>query len=336
MINSIVKVVRGIVKLRGGTDNTIIGNTGNAVHTHLKDASGTAFGTSNNPLYVTQSLAIIPIFELKISRVIAAQKTYYQTQTVSNNTAIKEFHFSGSSTSSASASGVCVLSKYVDATLTTIFGFNSVSEVNQWSNTGPDPADQTYSYSTTQAYAGTGSAQCIFTQSDANNYAEFTHTYSSPTDYSDWRYITAGFYQQPSTGASVARTISIRLQDINGNIRVYQTAITTATTAGWVDIKGELTNPASQTGTTFDLTQISKISLRMVDASNRTGTVYWDRIRLEGQITTVDKICTSQGNTIQLKFDPIKSFSAGDVMLIAITNTSSNSFEYFTNISGVI
>jgi len=36
-VDSILKVVRGIVRLRGATDNTLIGNTGDALHVSLQD-----------------------------------------------------------------------------------------------------------------------------------------------------------------------------------------------------------------------------------------------------------------------------------------------------------
>jgi len=40
MINSVLKVIRGIVKLRGGTDNTIIGNTNDSLKVNVTNGSG--------------------------------------------------------------------------------------------------------------------------------------------------------------------------------------------------------------------------------------------------------------------------------------------------------
>lgn len=304
--------------------------TAGALHTNLRDNTGNELGTVSNPIYINGNaniLSPLPSINANFSRVIATQKTHYYTANITTNTAIKEFHFGGT------GGGNCILGKYIAGNSNLLFGFNSTTEVSQWTSTSLNSI--TFAYSTSQAYEGTGSVAITFTQSDNNNYPELTYTYPTSVDYTGWRYISGQFYQTVSTGASVSRTISIRLTDIFGNIRVYQSVFTTITPAGWQPILVEINNPSSQTGTTFDITQISSVKLRMIDGANRAGTVYWDAIKLVGQIDIVDKIYSSSGDTRQLNFDPIKKYLSGEVLILIATNTTANSNEYFASASGV-
>lgn len=325
----------GSVKIIGanssGSENVPVQSTNTgSLYTNLRDNSGNELGTVGNPIYTNGNaniLSPLPSINASFSRVLATQKTYYYTANITTNTAVKEFHFGGT------GGGNCILGKYIAANSSLLFGFNSTTEVSQWTSTSLNPV--TFAYSTAQAYEGTGSVAVTFTQSDINNYPELTYTYSTSADYTGWRYVSAQFYQTVSAGASVSRTISVRLTDIFGNIRVYQSAFTTTTTAGWQPILVEINNPSSQTGSTFDITQIASVKLRMVDGANRSGTVYWDAIKLVGQINIVDKIYSSSGDTRQLNFDPVKTYSIGDVLILIATNTTASSNEYFASASGV-
>ena len=329
--NQAAQTVKIIGSNSSGVEQTPVNSTTTgAMHTNLRDNLGNELGVVSNPIYINGNaniLSPLPSITASFSRVLATQKTYYYTANIITNTAIKEFHFGGT------GGGNCILGKYLAGNSSLLFGFNSTTEVSQWASTSLNPI--TFAYSTAQAFEGTGSVAVTFTQSDNNNYPELTYTYATPTDYTGWRYISGQFYQTVSTGGSVSRTISIRLTDVFGNIRVYQSAFTTTTTAGWQPILVELNNPSSQTGTTFDITQIASVKLRMVDGANRAGTVYWDAIKLVGQIDIVDKIYSSSGDTRQLNFDPIKKYLAGEVLILIATNTTAASNEYFASASGV-
>lgn len=52
MIDSIFKAVRGIFKLRGATDGTLIGNASDAAKVNLRNAAGTETGISGTPIRV--------------------------------------------------------------------------------------------------------------------------------------------------------------------------------------------------------------------------------------------------------------------------------------------
>lgn len=52
-LDTIVKTVRGIVKLRGGTDNTVIGNAGSALRVNFRNAAGTEIGVAGDPIVVS-------------------------------------------------------------------------------------------------------------------------------------------------------------------------------------------------------------------------------------------------------------------------------------------
>ncbi len=326
------EAVRLVGSDSAGVEQTPVkSTTSGGLHINLRDNAGVELGTSTNPVFTSgnaELLSPLPSLEVRYSRVIAGLKTYTYTQSITTKTAITEFHVGGL------VQCKCILARYVGATTSLVSGFNSAGDVTAWPSTSLF-APTSITYSTLRAREGTGSVQIVFTKSDQNNYPEITYTYGTPTDISGWRYVEASFYQNPSAGGSVTRTASVRLTDVLGNVRVYQVVLTSATAAGWFDIKTDITLPDSQTGTNFDETQISTISLRMVDGANKAGTIYWDRVRFSGAVTILDRIYSAVGTTVQLKFDPVKVFEIGEVLMLRTTNLNASSSEFFASTSGV-
>lgn len=286
-----------------------------------------------------QSELLSPLPSIKIvdRRVLAASGVYAFTENITQNTAIKEFTFGGR------GPGEGMFGRYDAATETFVPGgdFESSGDVSMWSNTGNgDGALLTLTYSTDQAFTGTGSLKLgPATRSDANHYPEITYTWSTPQSLDSWRYVTARFYNFAPAGGAVTRTISIRLTDNAGNIRIYSVAgLTNAAPFNsnqWIQILGEIRIPTSQIGTTFDINNVVSISLRMQDSGNKTYTaIYWDTVKLAGEIEIFQKIYTN-GNTIPLTFDPIIPFEAGEVMYLALRNNDTTSKEYQITVAGV-
>lgn len=270
-------------------------------------------------------------------RVLAASGVYALTETITQDTAIKELTFGGR------GPGEGMFGKYVaaDNEFVPNGDFESSGEVSAWTNTGNgDGAALVLTYSTGQANTGTGSLRLgPATRSDANHYPEITYTWSTPENMDAWRYITASFYNFPPTGGAVTRTISIRLTDNAGNVRVYRVAgLTNAApfnALGWITITGEIRIPTSQVGTTFDINNVVSISLRMQDSGNKAYTaIYWDTVKLVGSLDIHQKIYTN-GNTIQLNFDPVHVFTSGEVMYLALRNNDTTSKEFQLTVAGV-
>lgn len=279
----------------------------------------------------------LPSISVVERRVLASAAVYALTTNISQDTAIKEASFGGR------GYGEGMFGRYVAATKTYAPGgnFESAPDVALWTNTGlGDGLTNVLTYSTAQAYAGTGSLKLgPQTRSDSNHYPEISYTYSTPISLDSWRYISARFYNDVPAGGAVTRTISIRLTDVNGIIRIYSVAgLTNAApfnAAGWIQILGEVRIPTSQIGSDFDINNISKISLRMQDSGNKAYTaIYWDAVEFVGALTILQKIYTN-GNTIQLRFDPVHLFTAGEVMYLALRNNDTASKEFQITVAGV-
>jgi len=286
-----------------------------------------------------QSEILSPLPSIKVveRRVLAASSVYAFTTNITQDTAIKEFTYGGR------GPGEGMFGRYVAATEAFVPGgnFESASDVAMWTNTGNgDGALLTLTYSTAQAFTGTGSLKLgPATRSDQNHYPEITYTWSIPQNMDQWRYIQAYFYNFAPGGGAVTRTISIRLTDNAGNIRIYSVAGLTNTapfnTNRWIQILGEIRIPTSQIGTTFDINNVVSISLRMQDSGNKAYTaIYWDTVKTIGAIDIVQKIYTN-GNTIPLQFDPVVLFNAGEAMYLALRNNDTTSKEFQLTVAGV-
>jgi hypothetical protein len=324
--------------LKGGTDGTAIGNTGAGLNTVLKDAAGTNLGTITNPIYTSGSLINSSVgYSSIVKAVIAANTGAYTSITPGANINISGFQLGGR------AAGESTLSRYVAATTSQIpgGGFNSSGDVSQWTNTGiGDSAIGSWAYTTAQSTEGTGSASYVFVKSAAGDYPELTYTYSSPQDFSGWRYIIGKARVTVAAGGSVARTVQLRVTSGTA-VRIWQIAGTTTTspfsTEQWHTIQGELEAPASTAGSgTFDISSINSISLRLTDGANKTGTIYWDDIELSGQLTILNKLYTGSGSTVSTAFVPAASVSNTESLVVLTRNNTATAAEFQTAIIGAL
>lgn len=271
-------------------------------------------------------------------RVLASGAVYALTYSLTQNTTMKEFTFGGR------GPGEGMFGTYVaaDEEFVPNGDFESLGEVSNWISTGAgDGLALVPTYSTAQSFTGTGSLLLgPATKSDGNHYPEVTYTWPTPQSMDSWRYISARFYNFPPTGGAVTRTISIRLTDPLGNIRIYSVSgLTNASpfnASGWIQILGEIRIPTSQVGTTFDINNVTSISLRMQDSGNKAYTaIYWDTVKLIGSLDILQKIYTN-GNSIDFHFDPVIPLLSGQVIYAALRNNDTTSREYQLTVGGVL
>ncbi len=325
-----------------GLEQTPVQSTSaGALHTNLRDNAGAELGTATNPIQVvTSNVILTPLPSIKVTerRVLTASAAYAVTSTMAQKTAFKQFIFGGR------GAGEGTFGRYVAATEAYVPGgnFESSGDVSLWTNSGlGDGSALVLTYSTAQAFTGTGSLRLgPANKSDANHYPEITYTWSTPQSVDGWRYISAQFRNEAPAGGAVTRTISIRLTDNLGNTRTYSVSgLTNAApfnTTGWINILGEIQNPTSQTGTTFDSNNVVSVSLRMQDSGNKAYTaIYWDTVKFVGAIEVIQKIYTSSGNTISIAFDPVVIFTAGQVAYLSIKSNDAASREFQITVAGV-
>lgn len=272
-----------------------------------------------------------------ITKSVASGISYTTDQTMGQTTTINSLIFGGRGI------GEGVLGSYVAATESFVPGgnFESSGDVALWTNTGiGDSAVLVPTYSTAQAFAGTGSLLLANgTKTDGNHYPQVTYTYSSAQDFMVWRYINAHFRNEAPAGGAVTRTISIRVQDTAGVIRVYSVSgLTNASpfnTTGWIQILGEIASPTSEVGTGFDSTSVSSISLRMQDSGNKTFTaIYWDNVKLVGALTLMPKIYTT-GTSTQITLKPNLILTSGSSLYARIRNNDTTTKEFQLSARGV-
>lgn len=315
-----------------GLETGPVNATNSALHTTLKDSSGQQVGTEANPIFTRTSVAVVssfPSIEAVLKKVVSAGSAEYYTKPIVARTAMREFTFGGRGV------GEATLGRYVDATTQSVNNVGSMetdAEVTAWTDSGLLPLTSK-TRSTAQAYAGSSSMLLSFSKSDTNNYPEVTEAFPSPIDLSAWRYVSGAFYQTPSAGASVVRTVSIVLTSGTAK-RFYSITLTSDTAAQWFFIKTEIERPTSESGTGFDVNNVSSISLRLVDSASRVGTIYWDAINFIGAVTIIQKIYTP-GQTVRLSFDPVKVFDVGETLLLMIKNNDTAAKEFQATAAGV-
>lgn len=306
-----------------------------AVHTNLRDTSGVAFGTATNPIYVnTQSQ--LTAFRISADKVVATNTSYFESFTMTNNIGLTDFHFGGRGIGQAS------ISRYVDATTSQVpsGGFNSNGDVATWTNTGNgSSAGIAWVYATDQSTEGTGSAKHTFTQSDNNNYPAISYTWSSPQDFSLWRNILARVRVTVAAGGQQSRTVSIILTDSGGGTRTYSITGTTTTapfsTEQWQTITGDIRNPTSESGT-FDIFNVISIQLKLQDGGNKTGSIWWDDVELQGALTLIERIYIPGNATSQIIVNPAQTLSIGEVLMLIIRNNDASSKEFTAVAQGMV
>jgi hypothetical protein len=267
--------------------------------------------------------------------VLPANGSSETINTIISNTAIKEFHVGGR----VACEGY--IAKYNAAQEEFIpgGGFNSSSEVSMWTNTSNgSSATPSWTYATDQFVEGSGSAKLTFTQSDGNNFPEISYIFSTPKDMSVWKRIYAQVRTTVAGGGNQSRTVSIRLTSGTA-IRIYSLAGNTTTAPfnieQWHILDFDIESPTSVAGTgVFDINNVNRISLRLQDGGNKSGSIWWDDVKLIGSIDILDKIYTP-GQTVQLRFDPVVLFNTGDILYMFLRNNTGTASEFQISVSGV-
>ncbi len=365
-------MLNNLIKILGGTDGTQIGNSGDKLRTDGSGVTqpisalfqgpvspGTVATKSNlmggqynsvlPTLTDTQQAAIQLDSRGRLVTTTAALEgtsssfykqdsvnsgvTLYTIFTASQKLAINSFYAGGTGIGKQS------ISLYNSAATQFIsFGdFESSGDVTNWvysTNAGT----AALAFSTAQHNTGSGAMSLVFTTSDSNHYNGAKQTFSPAQDFSVWRYISAQFYNTVSTGAAYTRNISIILTDSNGATQTYLVnGLSTASpfnASGWVPILSEILNPTSITGVSFDSTSVISIELRMFDSVSKTGTVYWDTVKLSSSILPLCPIYHTGNSSFQLQLGTPIVLNISDQILLSQLNNDTLRKEFYALISG--
>lgn len=210
--------------------------------------------------------------------------------------------------------------------------FESAGEVTPWAAvsgafTSPSPDSNN-----TQFVTGAASMRWIYTASATAHTRR--QTFSSPIDFSGYRYVRARFYNDANTGTT--RTISMILTS-GTSTRTYSLAGTLGTAPfisnTWIALDCDLENPTSSAGTSFNITQINAIALSFIDGANKTGTVYWDTVRFEDSLTPLYQIYSPAAETVAVPTAP-ESIVAGTTLYIRTKNIGNVVSDYGTFLVG--
>lgn len=290
-------------------------------------------------LVASATISALPAASFSNQQAINTGVTYYATFTVSQKLAIKQFYAGGKGIGKQTlARYSSTATQYINSgnfELTTDFGIST--DTNKWYWTSV-AGTGSIARSNTQFYTGAYSAALTFSNSSGNNAQGVKQTFTSAQDITSWRYITAQFYNVLAAGGGYTRTISIILTDSGGNTRTY--SVSGASTAspfntnGWIKITGEIENPTSATGI-FDATLVASIELRMNDSANKSGTVYWDTVQFEGQLSSQYPIYHAANTSFNLILDPVLVLNNGDEIVIIQANGDTTRKEYFGLAGGV-
>jgi hypothetical protein len=283
----------------------------------------------------TQIVSSLPAARVTKDVLINSGVTQYTAYTATQNLAFKQFYAAGTGI------GQQRLFYYFPALTQYLTGGNfevagDVGTTWVWTSVG---GTGSAAQSNVQAFTGTFSAAITFTNSSGNNAQGLKQTFSSPQDFSTWRYVTAQFFNTVSAGGAYTRTISIILTDSSGSTFKYDltgsSTVAPFNASNWIKLTAELENPTSFTGTGFDITQISSIELRMADSANKSGTVYWDTVQFEAQLSLIIPIFHAANQSVNVAIDPVAVLTTGNQIVIAQANADTTRQEYFALAGGV-
>ena len=262
--------------------------------------------------------------------------TNYSIFTVASTVALRQFYVGGT--------GVGKQSLFLYSSAATQFinqgDFEVPADIGTtwvWTSVG---GTGSIASSTAQFFTGARSVQLTFSNSSGNNAQGVRQTFSSPISVSSWRYITAQFYNTLSAGGAYTRTISIILTDSGGGTKKFDVSgLSTAApfnSSGWIKITGEIQNPTSVTGTSFDDSQVVSIELRMADTANKSGVVYWDTVQFESSLSLIFPVYHLGSTSFNIAINPVYVVNAAQQLAIAQTNNDTVRREYFASASGVL
>lgn len=301
----------------------------------LANGQAVQLQTDSNGRLITNGNAVVvspyPAAKVRNTQNIATTAVIYTDYTVTQTLGIKQFYAGGT------GAGVGTLAKH-DAAATLFLSngdMESSGQVAAWAAVTGTFTSPTPDYSTVQKFTNLGSQR--WTYSSSATALQRKQTFTTPQDFTNYRYVTARFFND-GTITSI-RTISIIISSSSGGTRTYQISGTSGVTPfvsnSWVLLQGDLENPFSSTGTSFDLTSITDISIKMIDSVNKSGTVYWDTIRFEDSISLLYRCYFSASQTFSFSCDPVEVFNTGEKMYIIQKNTGANIQEYSAMAAGV-
>jgi hypothetical protein len=285
---------------------------------------------------VTSSL---PAASFSVQQSINTGITAYTQFTAATKLALKQFYAGGTGV------GKQELYSYGSATNSFInagdfesaSNFGTSTDTNKWFWTSGGTGS--IAQSNTQVFSGSFSAQLTFSNSSGGNAQSVKQNFTTPVDFSGWRYVSAEFFNTLSSGGAYTRTISIVLTDNATNTRTYSVSGSSTASpfnsSGWIQILGEIANPTSASGTSFDPTQIASVTLTMNDSANKSGVVYWDTVKLSGSLTPIFPIYHVANTSFNIAIDPVFVMNIGDTIIIAQTNNDTVRREYFASANGV-
>ncbi len=281
-----------------------------------------------------QIVSSLPAASITSDLFINTGVTMYTSYTAAQNLALKQFYAGGTGI------GKQALFQYAPSTTQFVNAgdFETPADINTtwvWISGGAG----SIASSTAQFFTGARSVALTFTNSSGGNAQGVKQTFSAVQNLSTWRYVTAEFYNVVSVGGAYTRTISIILTDSGGSTVKYDlSGLSTSSpfnASGWIKLTGELLNPTSFTGTGFDYTQVVSIELRMTDSANKAGTVYWDTVQLEAQLTPIIPIFHAANTSLNVVIDPVVVLNSGSQIVMQQTNLDATRKEFFSLVSGV-
>jgi len=288
---------------------------------------------SSGNLQVVSVSAVGTSTTRRISQNIATNVTIYNDYTVpvGQTLSVSSYYMGGGS------AGRSTLAKHTSANVAFITNgdFENGTQVAAWaavtgSFTAPTPDSNSTQFQT-------GAASMRWTYANSATALARRQTFTPVIDLSGYRYLRVKFFNDAATGTT--RTISIivasgtptRTYSLSGTLG---SAPFTANT--WITLTADLDNPTTSTGTGFDLTAVSTITLQMQDAANKTGTVYWDTLRQEDQLDVRHRLYTSTGDTVSAPLNPVETFNASESVYLIARNIGNTTNEYTAIWSGTL
>jgi hypothetical protein len=292
---------------------------------------------SDQVISITEVASGTPVTILSTGVLATSASVFYEyVVPVGQTLRLTQFYTGGVPSNSSAGAVRAILAAHVAATVAFVSNgdFESAGQVAAWAAvtgafTAPSPDSNG-----TQFQTGAASMRWIYTSSATAH--ERKQTLSPAQDMSGYRYIRVKFFNDAQVGTT--RTITLTLAT-GTSTRAWSLSGTLGSAPfpsnTWVTLECDLANPQATTGTNFDITAVDSISLKMLDGANKSGTVYWDTVRFEDQLTHKHKIYSADGTTIQIITAP-ESYAATTALYLITKNTNNVASEYATAAIGTL
>jgi len=293
--------------------------------------NGLNIDSNGNLRVISSTLAGTPINILS-NGYLATSAVCYQEYVVPVGKTLRGIQFYTGGTPQNAASGACKAMLVIhDATANqaiTTGDFETAGDVTAWAVvtgafTAPSPDSNG-----TQKVSGAASMRWIYTTSATAHERKYTPAVAM--NLSNWRYIRVEFYNDNQTGTT--RTTSIVLTS-GTSTRTYSVTGTLGTAPmlsnTWISILGDIDNPTSVSGTSFDISKITAVSVKFIDANSKSGTVYWDRLCVEDALMVKARIYSSNGSSVSVPVAP-EAFEENTALYLKTKNVNNSDIEFCT------